>query len=922
MLRLRRRTGAVVATVVAVAAVAAGVPAAPPAAGLLGGLLGTSPDGHYRQFGDRGGFSNILPPGQDGSFNAVEAVAAQAGILPAHAVDQSGPYADLVRAAPGLADDQLRRYFKDAAFGVAPADIARAYSPFADVTVVRDRSAGVPHIFGRTRRATMLAQGYTAAEDRLFLMDALRHVGRARISEFLGASPENQAMDRAQLAVAPYTQADLTAQVDAMAASGPEGAAVVADLRAYAEGVNAYITRALLNPLELPAEYPALQQVPRRWTPEDTVAVAAYVGGRLGKGGGGELRNLCGIKAMAAELGDAAVARQVFDDLHLAVDPESPTTASQPAPYPTGLGPVDPASQPDVDCSTLVPVDGGTPSLDDLLDALRGVLPAGSGALDRVRATVLDLSRLAFPGSMSNALLVSADRAAGGRPLAVFGPQTGYFMPQALIEKDVHGPGISARGVAFPGADLYVQMGRGADYAWSATSSNADNVDQVVLRLCDPAGGPATVTSMGEVRNGRCVALETFQHVQVAKPTAAGLPAGPDLLLDWRVERSRTSGPLLARGRLTDGTPVALATRRSTYGAELSSAFGFRRVNDPAFMAAGFPAFRQAVAGIDYTFNWFYVDDADIGYQHSCSCPQRAAGVDPDLPAWGTGEWDWQGWVPRSSQPWELNPAKGYLTSWNNRPAPGFRAADDTFNWGGVHRSTMLDRRIEAALAAGPVTRAGLVDAMEDAATVDLRGERDLPVLLEVLGPTAPPGLDGRVDEMRARLASWLATEAHRRDRDGDGSYEDGVGPAILDAWWPRLVAAMFDGPSGSAVEHLHLAVHDAPQNHLGSAFDGGFYAHVDKDLRRVLGRPVAGPWSRAYCGGGVPAACREALWRSLSAAAAELEAEFGSAAVGSWRRTVADDQIEFSALGLVSVPPMPWANRPTFQQVVQVGSS
>jgi acyl-homoserine lactone acylase PvdQ len=899
----------IVAAVLVALVAASGAPAAGPASGLLGGLLGPSVDGHYRGFGDRGGFSNVLPPGQDGSFNALEALAAQVGTLPAHTADQVRPYADLVKAAPGLADDRLGGYFKDASFGVAAGDVARSYSPFPDVTVVRDKGAGVPHIFGRTRRATMLASGYTAAEDRLFLMDVLRHVGRARLSELLGASPGNQAMDRAQLAVAPYREADLTAQVGAIAASGPEGAAVVADLRAYADGVNAYITRALLDPTALPAEYPALQQVPRKWSPEDTVAVAAYVGGRLGKGGGGELVNRCGIDALAADLGDAAAARAVFDDLHLAADPESPTTSSQPAPYPSGLGPVDPASQPDLDCSTLVPVGGGTPSLADLLDALRGVLPAGAEALD--------LAHLVFPGSMSNALLVSAAEAAGGRPVAVFGPQTGYFMPQALLEKDVHGPGISARGVSFPGADLYVQMGRGADYAWSATSSNADNVDQVVLRLCDPAGGPATVSSMGEVRNGSCVGLETFQHVQIAKPTAAGVPDGPDLVLNWRVERSRTSGPVVARGRLKDGTPVAVASRRSTYGAELASAFGFRRLNDPAFMAGGFPAFREAVAGIDYTFNWFFVDDTDIGYQHSCRCPQRAAGVDPDLPAWGTGAWDWQGWVPRPSQPWDLNPAKGYLTSWNNRPAPGFRSADDTHNWGGVHRVDMLDRRVAAALAAGPVTRAGLVDAMADAATVDLRGEAVLPLLLDALGPVPPDGLDPRVGEMRARLDAWAAADAHRRDRDGDGSYDDPVGPALLDAWWPRLVAAVF----GTAADHLDLPVHDAPQNHLGSAFDGGMYAHVAKDLRRVLGEPVAGPFSRVYCGGGVLAACRAALWRSLSDAAAALHAEFGSAAVGDWRRAVADDQIEFSALGLVSLPPIPWQNRPTFQQVVQVGA-
>ena len=38
----------------------------------------TNPDGRYREFGDAGGFLNVMPPGQDGTLNAaqVEQVAA------------------------------------------------------------------------------------------------------------------------------------------------------------------------------------------------------------------------------------------------------------------------------------------------------------------------------------------------------------------------------------------------------------------------------------------------------------------------------------------------------------------------------------------------------------------------------------------------------------------------------------------------------------------------------------------------------------------------------------------------------------------------------------------------------------------------------------------------------------------------------
>ena len=65
----------------------------------------------------------------------------------------------------------------------------------------------------------------------------------------------------------------------------------------------------------------------------------------------------------------------------------------------------------------------------------------------------------------------------------VAGPQVAYFNPQILMEQDVHapagaaGPAIDAHGAAFVGINLYVQLGRGRDYAWSATSAGQDIID-------------------------------------------------------------------------------------------------------------------------------------------------------------------------------------------------------------------------------------------------------------------------------------------------------------------------------------------------------------------------------------------------------------------------------------------------------------
>jgi acyl-homoserine lactone acylase PvdQ len=105
-------------------------------------------------------------------------------------------------------------YFKDATFGVRAGDVARTETPEAGLTIVRD-GYDVPHIYGDTRAELMFGAGYAGAEDRLFLMDVLRHTGRATLSSFAGGSRSNRAMDEGQWALAPYTEQDLQAQIDA-----------------------------------------------------------------------------------------------------------------------------------------------------------------------------------------------------------------------------------------------------------------------------------------------------------------------------------------------------------------------------------------------------------------------------------------------------------------------------------------------------------------------------------------------------------------------------------------------------------------------------------------------------------------------------------------------------------------------------------
>src|SRR3954454_22788114 len=153
-------------------------------------------------------------------------------------------YGDLVHVAPKLKARDIGRYFKDASFGVKPGDVERSYKPRADVTILRDKGFGTGHVYGDTRNGTMFGAGYLAAEDRLFFIDVLRHLGRAQLTSFAGGAKGNQDFDEEQWAIAPYTEDDLQRQYDQLDdLYGAQGKEIQQDVKDYVDGVNAYVAQ-------------------------------------------------------------------------------------------------------------------------------------------------------------------------------------------------------------------------------------------------------------------------------------------------------------------------------------------------------------------------------------------------------------------------------------------------------------------------------------------------------------------------------------------------------------------------------------------------------------------------------------------------------------------------------------------------------
>ncbi|MEV8551941.1 penicillin acylase family protein [Streptomyces glaucescens] len=866
--------------------------------------------------------SDILPPGQNGNATLAQILLHQAfGTRPAHSDDQLGPYAGLATGHQNLTDATLGSFFNDASFGVPADQVASTVRPAGrgDVTIVRDKKTGVPHITGTTRYGTEFGAGWAAAEDRLWLMDVFRHVGRGQLTPFAGGATANQGLEQEFWRNAPYTEADLQAQIDRAAAThGERGRQALADVRAYVDGINAYIDAADSG-RSFPGEYVLTGHKDsvtnagtiEHFTPTDLVALATVVGALFGSGGGGEVNNALALLAAQSRYG-VSRGTEVWESFRMRNDPEAALTVHDGS-FPYAVRPADPQG--------LALPDAGSVVREPLVHDRTGSATAARAA--RTSAAAAERAATSARRGMSNALVVSGEHTASGHPIAVFGPQTGYFAPQLLMLQEIQGPGISARGASFAGLSFYVELGRGQDYAWSATTSGQDIVDTYAVELCQD--------DHHYLHRGACVPMEKVERRNAWKPTVAdGTAAGSYTMRVWRT----AYGPVTHRATV-GGKKVAYTTLRSSYLHEADSIIGFQMLNDPGHVT-GPESFRQAVQHINYTFNWFYADSAHTAYYNSGDNPVRADGVDAEFPVWARPAYEWRNWDPATNTADRTPPAQhpnsadqDYYVSWNNKQARDYPAA--SWGNGGVHRGDLLDDRVAELVRAGGVTRASLVRAMADAGLADLRATHVLPNLLRVI--TSAPVTDPAASAAVSRLQAWLSAGGKRTAASASArTYAHADAIRILDAWWPLLVKAVFEPGLGGGlygaftaalpVDEPPSAAHGPTGAHAGSAFQYGWWSHVDKDIRAVLGEPVRGPLAQRYCGGGALAACRDVLTATLKEAAGRTASQVypGDAHCAAGDQWCAD-AIVHRALGGIGHRTIGWQNRPTYQQVVEFTS-
>ena len=888
-------------------------PRLPALAGALALLLSTAATGTAADqpafVAGSSGFHSVLAYGEGQTANAVDLARNLAdGTVPPSFTSQVGLYNKVITAQP---NGDLSGYYKDSSFAKIT---GTTETPTPGATIVRDTTHFVPHIYGDTRSAAMFAVGYATAEDRLFLMDVLRRTSEGTTAELLG--PSAVPADGAALGQFDLSPQELTDEIMRLPQDeGAEGARGLADLQQYVAGINAWIAKTRTNPTLLPSEYPALGATPRDWTLADTGAEAYLLIAQFTVFGDGEHLQSDVLARLQAKLG-AVKGKKVYDDLRNLEDPRAPVTADRP--FPSDRPAAGPSSAVQLDAGSITARDAVASTMSPGL-AVPGAFP---GWAQQLATHGLNLQHEA-----SNALLVTAAHSATGRALAAMGPQVGYYSPEILVEYEVHAPGLHSSGMSFPGASPFPLIGHTTTFAWSGTTANGDNADTFAEQLCEPSGATPTTKSDHYLYKGQCIAF-THRDQVLHTPLNPTDPTTPPETVTLRTMRS-------VHGSVHDfategGKPYALVRATAVNHHGLRSLVAFEKLAEGTVTTP--QAFVAAMHHYTGNENWFYVSNKHIGWLQSGWFQQHAPGTDLEQPIKGTGQWDWKGFVPATSDfarhadsfnPTAIDPAQGYLSSWNNKGAPQWRAAPGIWSYGDIHRDLLLRDPTVAALRAGrKLTLSDLVGISGNASTQDLRGVTVLPDLLKALGPVSDPTQAAVVTALRA----WVASGAHRRDTTGDGFDENSAAVLAFDAWWRQVVHDVYDPQLGAGVVTLLQGPIDLVLDGraVQTGFYDGWYGQVSSVVRAALG---SGPTPAATtCGGGTPAGCRALLKAALGKAITTVSASQG-ADPASWKKPVfcpkakpptCDENRPLTA-GAIATPSQPFENRGTFHQAVEV---
>lgn len=553
----------------------------------------------------------------------------------------------------------------------------------APVEIIRD-NANVPHITGATDEDVYFGLGFAHAQDRLWQMTMMRRTAQGRLSELFG--PRTLKIDDLLRRFDLYTLS-----VKSLSSQDPE---TMAALRAYARGVNAWITEVNEGARGRGApEFFMFSNQIAFWQPADSIAIGKLMALQLSGGLEQEV--------IRARLSLALPEGRVLDIL-----PEAPGT--------------------------------GVAALPDYASLMGAPLPPAQFAA-RADDPLSPFPRLPFAGA-SNAWVAAPTRSAAGGTLMANDPHLGFSAPAIwyLARMELSTGGVI--GGTIPGAPI-VLVGRSDQLAWGNTSAYLDDLD-VYVEQVNPENPDEYRTPDGwkpfETRRS-IITVKGEQPVTITQRWTDNGPVLPGTHRDLRA--------ITPPGHVASIAWTALRDDDTTIGAALKI-MRAQTVDQALDAARGWVAPAQ---------NLMLIDRANIAMQTTGIMPRRDDGHDTlgRMPSQGWKAVNrWDGVFPYGSNPRFVNPRGGIIGNTNNKTIDRPFPLHVSYDWGDTQRINRWRRLMQGREVH---TRESFIEAQLDTVSFSAQSllpliGRDL----WFTGEAAPDGTpERRRQTALSLLANW-----------------------------------------------------------------------------------------------------------------------------------------------------------------------
>ena len=558
------------------------------------------------------------------------------------------------------------------------------------VEIIRD-TYGINHIYAQNEHDLFFAQGYCAAKDRLFQFEMWRRQATGTVSEILGPS---------------HLKRDVGARLFKFRGNieqefnhyHPHGNQII---RAFTNGINAYVKEMLANPKLLPLEFSLLNIKPGLWTPEIVISRHQGLLGNLED----EVSNAKAVVALGAEKVKELKSLEPGDarlDLDPAINKQSLSkdivelyTAFRKS-------------------LTFTPQDLSVSANTDLKQYQHLAKQD-----EEAYAQVMNQEK---ENIGSNNWIVSGSLSQSGFPLLANDPHRALSAPSLRYMVHLNAPGWNVVGGGEPTIPG-ISIGHNDYGAWGLTIFSIDGEDIYVYEL-----NPQNKNQYKY--QGRWEDMRVINDTVKVKGT-------PDVYIDHKFTRH---GPVTF---VDADANVAYAVRAAWMEVGGAPYMASLRIDQ----ATNWQEFRD---GCSYSHipgeNMIWIDKkGDIGWQAVGVAPIRK-NWDGLVPVPGDGRYEWGGYLPIKSLPHVYNPDKGFWATANENLVP-FKYADRNalgWSWADTWRAD----RINEVLGSGK--KHSLADMMRlQFDYLSLPARTLVPMLKELKSS------DPKIESARNQLLSW-----------------------------------------------------------------------------------------------------------------------------------------------------------------------